>query len=136
VSKASRRVYDPNAPRQVKRKFEWVETAEGDICVWSMNVAESLTLTANSMRPPEWPGSPVDETAAILWQVMLTCHDDEPPHGQRIFQDHMADKVTEMPHADFRKLMQAIGRVNGTGDDNLEGLNTFFQRESAGHKLS
>lgn len=131
MGRTTRKVYNPHERQETQRRFEWVSLDDGDICVWEMQVAETLRLVSNSMRPPEFPGSPVDETEAILWQIMLACYDDEPPQGKRIFEDHMGPDVGKLKHHEFRDLMQAIGRMNGTGDSNLEGLNGFFERGSA-----
>lgn len=126
MPKTSRKVYNPAARTETMRRFEWVPLDDGEMCVWEMQVSETLRLVSNSMRPPDFPGSPVDETEAILWQIMLCCYDEEPPGGKRIFADHMAPEVGRLKHHEFRALMQAIGRLNGTGDENLAGLNSFF----------
>jgi hypothetical protein len=128
MPRTNRKIYDPQARTEASRRFEWVALDEGEVCVWEMQVAETLRLVSAAMRPPDFPGNPIDETEAILWQIMLTCFDDEPPQGKRIFADHMAPEVTRLKHHEFRALMQAIGRLNGTGDRNLEGLNAFFAR--------
>lgn len=126
MNKTKRRVYNPQERTETPRRSEWVPLDDGEVCVWEMQVAETLQLVSASMRPPEFPGNPVDETQAILWQIMLCCFDGEPPEGRRIFQDHMAGDVLRLKHHEFRALMQAIGRLNGTGDENLAGLQGFF----------
>ncbi len=135
-ARPARKVYNPALRQEVQRRFEWVPVDDGEICVWEMTVNETLSLVSNSMRPPEWPGSPVDEQSAILWQIMLSCYDDEPPTGKRMFQDHQADDVGRLKHHEYRDLMAAIGRMNGTGDNNLEGLNDFFKRDGGEPKPS
>lgn len=114
---SERRVYRPGTPA-VRRK-EWVELSDGSgLWVWEMTAAESLTMGRNAERHPQDPrGEGIDQMESLVWQVMLSCRESDEEGAPRVFADHMAAAVYGLAHRDYRAILEAIARLNGTDSE-------------------
>lgn len=129
---SERRVYKPGTP--AARRKEWVELADGaGLWVWEMTAAESLTMGRNAERHPQDPRGPgIDGSESLLWQVMLSCYESDEEGAPRVFADHMAPAVYQLAHRDYRAILEAIARLNGTDSEGGAAVDHFTPVSAGG----
>lgn len=132
---AKRRIYEPKKPGDIRRRTEWVELADGDICVWSLTAAEAAETAERSARPKIDPRGGLDPGAAAAWEIVIAAHRGEPTdeeHG-RVFTD--IGQVLCLPYEEFSLLMQASNRVNGKDPTEVE-IRKAFTEATGAHSTS
>jgi hypothetical protein len=123
---SERRAYVAPAKGKARRRFEWVELPEGEVCVWSMNMAEATQIAEQASRPKIDPRGGVDAAASGAWEVFFSCYSAEPgdPEARRVFPD--VGIVYDLPWDDFQALIQAAMRVNGKDAETVESTGDFM----------
>lgn len=123
-----RRHFDKQAARsRCHLRHEWVSLDCGDLCVREMTAAEATTLAERSQRPAIDPRGGLDTTETVLWQVLLSCYQDDTDTAERVFAENAPDIaiIMGLRLEEFQRLMVAINRVNGRDATEIEVLRDF-----------
>lgn len=123
-----RRHFDKQAARsRCHLRHEWVSLDCGDLCVREMTAAQGTTLAERSQRPSIDPRGGFDTGEAVLWQILLSCFTDDTPAAQPVFAEHAEDIgiIMNLRLEEFKRLAQAINRVNGSDMTEVEVLRDF-----------
>lgn len=119
-------IFDPKAPREDKRRCERVELDGGVVYVKEMQAADSLFCLEHSVRPSPGPGGQsIDVGGMQIWQVVVSCYRGPEPDAGRVFEITDVHCIRELRNSDWRRLQDAIERVNGLAESEVAAAQDF-----------
>lgn len=108
-----------------RRRKEWVELEDGDICCWSLSAGEMLQMRDHAERPAIDPRGGISSSVASVWLVALSAHDGEEESARRIWDDMSLSEIYQLSNEDYLKLIRAAGKVNGISVEEVRALQDF-----------
>lgn len=118
--------------RESERKFQWVALDDGaEVCVWASRVKEALSVAAGATRPSAFTDGQetIDNQAAMIQSLIISCHDGEPPDGQPVFSLEKLWAIHALSLSEWHNLLSAQAKVNGEGV--ADRLGRFIDRAMA-----
>ena len=119
-------IFNPKLPRADHRRGEWVDLDTGRVYVREMNARDSLFVLEHSQRQGP-PGTPAGLNIGNLqtWQIIVSCYQGEESQAGRIFEITDVEAIQSLRAAEWRKLLEAIERVNALSDAEVSDLEGF-----------
>lgn len=126
-------IFNPKLPRADHRRGEWVELEDGRLYVREMNARDSLFVLEHSQRPAG-PGQGMGLNLGSLqtWQIVVSCYNGEGPEARRIFDITDVEAIQSLRSAEWRKILDAVERVNALSDQEVSDLADFTAAGAAG----
>jgi hypothetical protein len=119
-------IFDPKASHEQRLQHEWVTLDHGRVCVREMTTADNLFVLERSTRQGGAAGEMrVDAGGIQLWQVVVCCYNGPGADAQRIFDITDIPVIQKLRNADWRKIQDAIERVNSLADEEVAALQDF-----------
>src|SRR5258708_6492940 len=126
MSELSVPIFDPKTPHESRLKHEWVTIDGGRLCVREMTAADNLFVMERSTRTGGGPADMrIDAGGIQLWQVVVCCYDGPDAKAKRIFDITDVGVIQSLKNRDWRKIQDAIERVNGLADEEVAALQDF-----------
>lgn len=128
------RPFDKQAARSRRNlRREPVTLDCGTIWVREMTCAEAMTLGERAARPSIDPRGGLDPGESVLWQIILSCYEDDSDEAPRLFTEAPDDVriVYGFRLEEFNELMQAVNRVNGRDASEVELMRDFTAAREA-----
>ena len=126
--------FDKQAARSRKNlRREKVTLDCGDVWVREMTCAEAMQLGERAARPAVDPRGGLDPGESVLWQILLSCYEDDSDDASRLFTEAPDDVriIYGLRLEEFNELMQAVNRVNGRDASEVELLRDFTAAREA-----
>lgn len=115
------------------RRFEWVELDDGtEVCVWSSNLGDTLSVIQASARPGVFQELGPDEASGLRTQIMVSCYNGEPPVAERVFDGIKAQAIDVLSPNEMHRILTASSRLNGTDQITTEAIEAFMKRNGGG----
>ncbi len=119
-------IFDPKVPHESRLRHEWVTIDGGRLCVREMTAADNLFVLERSTRTGrEAADIHIDAGGIQLWQVVVCCYDGPDAKAKRIFDITDVGAIQGLKNRDWRKIQDAIERVNGLADEEVAALQDF-----------
>jgi len=117
--------FDKSRLKQAERRKEKIPLSAGDLWAWSLTAAEMMQVLEAAQRPKIDPRGGVDQGSAVLWQIVLSCHDGPEADAPLAFTTDDFGLILGLPWDEFRLITQAINRVNGLDPTEAELMRDF-----------
>lgn len=129
----SEKRFDKSRMKQTSHRKERIPLSAGDLWAWSLSAAEMMQVLDHSQRPGIDPRGGVDQGSAVLWQIVLSCHEGAEESAPLAFTPDDFGLILGLPWEEFRLITQAMNRVNGLDPTEAELMRDFTQaRAGAG----
>jgi len=118
-------IFDPKLPRADHRRGEWVELDAGKVYVREMNARDSLFVLEHSQRqaPAGMPSLNVGNMQT--WNIIVSCYRGPEKDAARIFEIGDIEAIHGLRAAEWRKLLDAIERVNALSEAEVQEIEDF-----------
>lgn len=117
-------IFNPRLPQADHRRGEWVELEGGRLYVREMSARDSLFVLEHSQRAGS-QGASLNLGNLQTWQIIVSCYNGDGPEAQRIFAITDIEVIQGLRAAEWRKLQDAIERVNALSDQEVSALADF-----------
>ena len=119
-------LFDPKIPHEQQLRHEWVSLDGGRVCVREMTAADNLFVMERSTRLGTGPQEMrIDAGSIQMWQVVVCCYKSPEPDSERIFDITDLPVIQKLRNAEWRRLQEAIERVNALADSEVSALQDF-----------